>query len=80
MSRTLWLVAAVLVAWAGISWWRSRAERISVPPPHRPTDDGIDHATLEEAEREVRDMESDPRGHPHEEYRGEDWGPGAPRS
>jgi hypothetical protein len=40
-------------------------------------DDGIDRDELEEAEREVRDLDSSHRA--GEEVLGDDWGPGASR-
>jgi hypothetical protein len=40
-------------------------------------DDGIDRDELEEAEREVRDLDSSHRA--GEELLGDDWGPGASR-
>ena len=40
-------------------------------------DDGIDHQQLEQAEREVRELET--HHLPHEDIPGSDWGPGRPR-
>lgn len=42
-------------------------------------DPEIDRATLEAAEREVKDMENDVRGRPLEDVVGDDWGPGTPK-
>jgi hypothetical protein len=44
-----------------------------------PDDPEIDRATLEAAEREVKDMENDVRGRPLEDAVGDDWGPGTPK-
>ena len=91
----LWMVAAVLVLWAGITMLRRRRENYQDGPTQgrplhgrplqgrplqgRADDDGIDHAELEEAEREVRDMETDAKGRPLDEGIGDDWGPGTPK-
>lgn len=40
-------------------------------------DDDIDWETLEEAEREVKDL--DASRPPEEGFQGDDWGPGAPK-
>lgn len=85
---TLWMVLAVLALWAGVAWLRRRAEYGSGAAPygHRASpdhdadeDDGIDYDLLEQAEREVRDMDADARGHTPDSTPGDDWGPGAPR-
>lgn len=81
--RALLAVAAVLVLWAGIAALRRRSEyRRTDGPPHRATgaataDDDIDRETLEQAEREVQDL--DALQPPEEGFAGDDWGPGAPR-
>ena len=87
--RWLWGIAALLVLWAGIAALRRKSEyahrRIRRPEPPRATtrvpdpddDDEIDWETLEEAEREVKDLE--PGKDPEEGFKGDDWGPGAPR-
>jgi len=64
-----WLIVA-LVLWL-------RRDR-SYPGPRRLSkDDEIDREELEEAEREVRDLETQHR--PEEGFMGDDWGPGAGR-
>ena len=86
----LWAVAAVLVLWAGIAAFRRQAEyshRTPRPPrppesprpAHRPDDDddAIDYDVLEEAEREVKDI--DPLKPPEAGFEGDDWGPGTPK-
>jgi hypothetical protein len=52
--------------------WLLRDRRY--PGPKLVGDDGIDREELEEAEREVRELETGPR--PDEELEGDDWGPG----
>jgi hypothetical protein len=50
----------------------------SYPGPRRLSeDDAIDREELEEAEREVRDLETHHR--PEHGFMGDDWGPGAGR-
>jgi hypothetical protein len=50
----------------------------SYPGPRRLSeDDKIDREELEEAEREVRDLETHHR--PEDGFTGDDWGPGAGR-
>ncbi len=83
----LWAAAAVLVLWAGIAALRRRSEyahgkssrpqQHTTPPDARGADDEIDYDVLEEAEREVKDL--DPRENPEEGLKGDDWGPGAAR-
>jgi hypothetical protein len=76
VSGWFWPALAVLAIWGGITMWRRAREdaepgvRTTVPRP-RPAedDDAIDWATLEAAEREVKDLA------PGEEP--PDWGPGA---
>lgn len=90
MSRIAWAALVVLALWGAIVWLRRRRERLRDDPitgrivragagePRRP-DDEIDYAALEEAERDVRDMESDFKGRPREDAAGDDWGPGTPK-
>lgn len=40
----------------------------------RDADDEIDYETLEQAEREVRDLDADAK--PEDGFEGDDWGPG----
>ncbi len=64
------LVAAVIV-------WLVRGRRQYPGPRLVGEDDAIDREELEEAEREVRDLDLDRR--PEDEVPGDDWGPGAAR-
>jgi len=68
------LVALVVVVALGV--WLRRERRYPGPrldSEHR----GIDYELLEEAEREVRDLDGQLR--PDEKLWGDDWGPGAAR-
>lgn len=67
------LVAGVLVL--AVAVWLLRDRRF--PGPRLYGQDGIDREELEEAEREVRDLERPIP--PSEERPGEDWGPGTVR-
>jgi hypothetical protein len=80
----LLIVAAMLVLWAGIAAIRRRQEEMPRGPsgpsgPRGPRqtqdDDEIDRETLEQAEREVRDLDAMQR--PDDGFEGDDWGPGA---
>lgn len=78
MRGTLWLAPlAVLVAVVAVFVTRSRTPRTPEIAPDE--DDAIDEATLEQAEREVREMEGDVRGAPTDDVVGDDWGPGSSR-
>ncbi len=84
MSRFWWL--GVLVLWAAIVVMIRRRENSvssSVQTPQTPSgadsDDGIDHEELEQAEREVKDLQQDVRGRPLDDVVGDDWGPGTPK-
>ena len=79
MSWLLW-IAAVLGLWAGIAALRVRAEtrgQEAKRPSRQPedSDDQIDREMLEQAEREVRDLDVTQR--PEDGFEGDDWGPGA---
>jgi hypothetical protein len=65
------LVALALVL--ALAVWLLRDRRYPGPRLHGEPD--IDRDELEEAEREVRDLED--RRDPDEERPGDDWGPGA---
>lgn len=69
---TLLVVAVLIVA---LVLWLLRDRRH--PGPRLYGTDGIDQEELEEAEREVRELEAG-RG-PDEETLGDDWGPGTGR-
>jgi hypothetical protein len=65
-----------LVAIVALVLWLRRDR--SYPGPRLHTeDDGIDREELEQAEREVRELEANQR--PEEGFIGDDWGPGAGR-
>lgn len=72
-------VGTLLVAFAAIValvLWLRRDRRY--PGPRlKSDDDGIDYKELEQAEREVRELESHQR--PEDGFAGDDWGPGTPR-
>ncbi len=89
-----WGLLGILVIWAAVVSMRRRRERTAnrgVPargrpahgaqagPPHQAPDPDIDYEALEEAEREVRDLETDAKGRPLDEGVGDDWGPGTPK-
>ncbi len=57
-------------------WLVRRAEDRSYRPVKRAEE--IDHHALEQAEREVRDLDIHAR--PDDGWEGDDWGPGAPRT
>jgi hypothetical protein len=66
---TLLIAAVALVA---LILWLRRDR--SYPGPRLHDDEGIDRDELEQAEREVRELESHQR--PDEGFLGDDWGPG----
>lgn len=84
----------MLALWGALVWLRRRGEaRVDDPVSGRIVrepraeagargrgDDEIDYAALEEAEREVKDLEADGRGRPREDAAGDDWGPGTPKA
>ena len=67
------LLAGVLIVAVARGLLRDRRH----PGPRLYGADGIDREELEEAEREVRELEA--RGMPDEERPGDDWGPGTGR-
>lgn len=67
------LVSAILLV-ALLAWLRRDRRH---PGPRLHGSDGIDREVLEEAEREVRDLEASARQ--EEERPGDDWGPGVAR-
>ena len=67
------LLAGVLIV--ALVLWLLRDRRHPGPRLHGA--DAIDHEELEEAEREVRELEASRR--PDEEALGDDWGPGTGR-
>lgn len=72
---------AVIVLWTALVSWRRKNEAAPTAPAGPGNeDDGIDRAALEAAEREVRDMDSNPRGGAKDEAVGDDWGPGTPKT
>jgi hypothetical protein len=66
---TLLIAAVALVA---LIFWLRRDR--SYPGPRLHDDEGIDREELEQAEREVRELETHQR--PDEGFLGDDWGPG----
>ncbi len=64
-----------LAALAALLIWFRRDRKY--PGPRLHGDAGIDYNELEEAEREVRDLNSQQR--PEDGFLGDDWGPGASR-
>ena len=89
-ARVFWGIVAVLVVWAGIVALRrtresvgedaagARARELDEGRTRLPDEDEpIDWATLEEAEREVRELDVDAK--PEDGFEGDDWGPGAGR-
>lgn len=72
-------VGTLLVAFAAIIAlviWLRRDRTYPGPRLHS-EDEGIDREELEEAEREVRELEANQR--PEDGFLGDDWGPGATR-
>jgi hypothetical protein len=84
VSRTLWVVLAVLCAWGFITIVRriseeEQSERLRDGRPdsdyrNGSLKDSIDWEELEKAEDEVRDI--DPQAGPEDGFEGDDWGPG----
>ena len=71
-------VGTLLIAFAAIVTlvlWLRRGR--SYPGPRLHGEEGIDREELEQAEREVRDLETHQR--PDSGFLGDDWGPGASR-
>jgi hypothetical protein len=62
-----------LAAVAALVIWLKRDR--SYPGPRLHGEEGIDREELEQAEREVRELESHQR--PEDGFLGDDWGPGA---
>jgi hypothetical protein len=69
------LVAVALVA--AVIVWLARGRRRYPGPRLVGEDEGIDREELEQAEREVRDLDLDQR--PEDDVPGDDWGPGTAR-
>jgi hypothetical protein len=64
------------VALVALVLWLQR-DRSYPGPRLYSEDDGIDREELEQAEQEVRDLET--RHRPEDSFQGDDWGPGASR-
>jgi hypothetical protein len=76
ISGPVGTLLVALVAIIALIMWLRRDR--SYPGPRRhPEEEGIDRETLEEAEREVREL--DPNARPEDGFLGDDWGPGAGR-
>lgn len=78
-----YVLAALIVA-VLVLVWRQRRDEASAAMPGEAAraeaeDDAIDHAALEAAEREVRNLDTDIAGRPLDEQAGDDWGPGTPK-
>jgi hypothetical protein len=69
------LLVALAAVLALVLW--PRRDRSYPGPRIHSEDDGIDHEELEQAEREVRELDSSQR--PEEGFAADDWGPGTPR-
>ncbi len=86
MTKPLWVLLAVLCAWAFITLVRRIADgqRSEQSPDGKfgsgyqkdegSLKDSIDWEELEKAEDEVRDI--DPQARPEDGFEGDDWGPG----
>jgi hypothetical protein len=68
------LLIAVVALVALVLWLRRDR---SYPGPRLHDDEGIDRDELEQAEREVRELDTHHR--PEDGFLGDDWGPGATR-
>jgi hypothetical protein len=73
---TEWLFVTLILVVAVIAWLVRGRPRYPGPRLLGKADE-IDLDELEEAEREVREL--DARQHPDEDVSGDDWGPGAAR-
>lgn len=69
------LLVALAAVVALVLWLRR--DRTYPGPRIQSEDDGIDHEELEQAEREVRELDTSQR--PEEGFAADDWGPGTPR-
>lgn len=94
MTR-LWELLAVLALWAAIVTVRRKRAHRSEQSPQSPSghqeqvsgknaksrgdDPDIDYDELEQAEREVKDLDTDAKGRPLDDVIGDDWGPGTPK-
>ena len=74
------VLAALAIAVAGAALFARRDRSPRSPEVAADDDDAIDRSALEQAEREVRDMEGDEKGKPTDDVVGDDWGPGAGRT
>jgi hypothetical protein len=85
MTRTLWVVLALLCAWAFITIVRRIREeetserlrdgKVDSGYQNESLKDSIDWDELEKAEDEIRDV--DPLARPEDGFEGDDWGPGS---
>ena len=91
----VWELLAVLVLWAATVSVRRRAASRSAQSPQSPSrlrspvvgkgskersaDPDIDYEELEQAEKEVKNLDTDAKGRPLDDVIGDDWGPGTPK-
>lgn len=66
-------ILGIVLAVSLLIWLLRRSERADIPPQES-GDPEVDYAELEQAEREVRDL--DVAARPDEGFIGDDWGPG----
>jgi len=71
----MWGAVAAVLALGVFLLWLFRGKQ--VPPSSQSEDEVVDAEELEEAEREVRDLDS--AGQPGDDIPQDDWGPGSPK-
>lgn len=81
-DRWFWAMVAVVAVFGvilmiGRQAGETRRDAPDARTAGREVDEEIDYETLEQAEREVRDL--DPDAKPEDGFEGDDWGPGTPR-
>jgi hypothetical protein len=75
ITEPMGTLLVALAAIAALVIWLRRDR--GYPGPRLHGDEGIDREELEQAEREVRDLET--RQRPEDGFLGDNWGPGAGR-
>lgn len=78
-DRWFWAMVAVLavvgvILLVGRQAGETHGDEGDARKAARGADDEIDYETLEQAEREVRDLDADAK--PEDGFAGDDWGPG----